>query len=249
VSCNRQATVLHAYFDDELDPVGVLEFEDHLQHCAECSTALERLKSLRRGFSEAQLHSTCPEQLRRNLLQKTHIPSAVPAATHRLWLALAVASVILLVAISTWQAFSTGSRPSQPSLLVAEVVDAHLRSLQPGHTTDVLSSDQHTVKPWFDGKLDFAPPVRDLSSDGFPLQGGRLDVINGRTVAGLVYGRRKHLVSVFVWPTVDPEANPDSGSQQGYQWIRWRRAGMQFFAVSDTGASDLVDLQRLLSNN
>jgi anti-sigma factor RsiW len=97
-----------------------------------------------------------------------------------------------------------------------------------------------------DGKLDFAPPVKDFSTQGFSLQGGRLDVVHGRTVAALVYGRRKHLVSVFVWPAVDRDTQPQSGSEQGYQWISWHKAGMAFFAVSDTAASDLTHLQQLL---
>jgi anti-sigma factor RsiW len=247
VSCNRPATVLQGYFDDELDAVGVIELENHLQQCEMCSTELGRLKSLRSGFSDAQLYSKSPDRLRRDLLRKMNLPSGVPRATSRFWLVLGAASVALLVALGTWQAVSIRARFSQRSLLVAEVVDAHLRSLQPGHMTDVLSSDQHTVKPWFDGKLDFAPPVKELSAEGFPLQGGRLDVINGRTVAALVYGRRKHVVSVFVWPTSDSDSKPDSGSEQGHQWIGWRRGGMQFFAISDTGASDLADLQQLLS--
>jgi anti-sigma factor RsiW len=143
------------------------------------------------------------------------------------------------------------------------VIDAHLRSLQPGHLTDVISTDQHTVKPWFDGKLDFAPPVRDFADQGFPLQGGRLDVVNNRTVAALVYGRRKHFVNVFIWPVSaaangndkslaneasnEKDATPESGSRQGYQWIEWRKNGMDFYAVSDTAPADLQELQRLLT--
>jgi anti-sigma factor RsiW len=129
----------------------------------------------------------------------------------------------------------------------AEMIDAHLRSLQSGHLTDVTSTDQHTVKPWFDGKLDFSPPVRDFANDGFPLQGGRLDVLHGRTIAALVYGRRKHVVNVFVWPTSERDVAPRSGSQLGYQWVDWRKGGMEFCAISDTPASDLDQLQRLIA--
>jgi len=247
VNCDRQATVLHAYFDDELDPVDVLEFENHLQQCAECSQALERLKSLRSEFRDPEFYHHCPERLREALLREKTPSPGVRTATHRFWIALAVAAGLLLMAMGAWQVFSARSRAMQDSLLASEVVDAHLRSLQPGHLIDVLSSDQHTVKPWFDGKLDFAPPVRDFSAQGFPLQGGRLDVVHGRTVAALVYGRRKHLVSVFVWPAVDADMQPQSGSQQGYQWISWHKAGMVFFAVSDTAASDLAQLQQLLA--
>src|SRR5262249_17138464 len=137
-------------------------------------------------------------------------------------------------------------RVSEENPFTSAVVDAHLRSLQPGHLTDVVSTDQHTVKPWFDGKLDFAPPVRDLSTQGFPLQGGRLAVVRGRTVAVLVYGRRKHIINVFIWPTSEKDEAPRSGSQLGYNWIDWRKAGMELCAVSDVSASDLEELQRLL---
>jgi anti-sigma factor RsiW len=113
---------------------------------------------------------------------------------------------------------------------------------------DVISTDQHTVKPWFDGKIDFAPPVRDFTEQGFPLQGGRLDVVDNRAVAALVYGRRKHVVNVFIWPTSEKDMAPRIGSIQGYQWIDWRKQGMQFYAVSDTAAPDLDQLQRLFSN-
>ena len=112
---------------------------------------------------------------------------------------------------------------------------------------DVPSSDQHTVKPWFAGKLDFAPPVRDFAEQGFPLQGGRLDVIRGRSVAVLVYGRRKHVINVFVWPRGEKDLAPQSGSQLGYQWIDWRKSGMELCAVSDVSAGDLSELQRLLA--
>jgi anti-sigma factor RsiW len=132
-------------------------------------------------------------------------------------------------------------------VLAAEIVDAHLRSLQPGHLTDVVSTDQHTVKPWFDGKLDFSPPVQDFTDQGFPLQGGRVDVVHGRSVAALVYARRKHSVNVFVWPTDEKDDTPRFGSQQGYQWIDWRKGGMEFCAVSDAAPSALEQLQRLFT--
>jgi anti-sigma factor RsiW len=132
----------------------------------------------------------------------------------------------------------------------AEMIDAHIRSLQPGHLTDVASSDQHTVKPWFDGKLDFAPPVKDFSDEGFPLIGGRLDVLGGRNVAALVYARRKHFVNVFVLPTKEPDTpiHPP-GSRQGFNWVHWRYKGMEFCAVSDVSDSDLHELAQLIRSS
>jgi RNA polymerase sigma-70 factor (ECF subfamily) len=116
-----------------------------------------------------------------------------------------------------------------------------------GHLTDVVSADQHTVKPWFDGRLDFSPPVRDFADQGFPLQGGRLDVVDNRSVAALVYGHRKHLVNVFVWPTTEKDAAPRGGSRRGYQWVDWRKNGMEFCAVSDSALSDLEEIPHLFT--
>jgi anti-sigma factor RsiW len=147
-----------------------------------------------------------------------------------------------------WRIASVNRADGGETLMASKIVDAHLRSLQPGHLEDVISTDQHTVKPWFDGKVDFAPPVCDFAEQGYPLQGGRLDVVDNRTVAALVYGRRKHIVNVFIWPTSEKDAAPRAGSIQGYQWIDWRKQGMEFYAVSDAAAPDLQQLQRLFSN-
>jgi anti-sigma factor RsiW len=161
------------------------------------------------------------------------------------WFALA-AALILAFLIGVRLLSGPSGRSGQTELASA-IVDAHLRSLQPGHLEDVISTDQHTVKPWFDGKVDFAPPVRDFTSDGFPLQGGRLDVVEGHQVAALVYGRRKHIVNVFVWPASGSDTQPQSGSQLGYNWIDWRKGGMEMYAVSDVSLSDLSELHKLLS--
>jgi anti-sigma factor RsiW len=133
--------------------------------------------------------------------------------------------------------------------VATQVLDAHLRSLQLNHLTDVASTDQNTVKPWFVGKLDFAPPVAAFAAEGFPLVGGRLDVVGGRAVAALVYNRRKHVVNLFVWPSEEADAAPRSGMQRGYSWIRWTRDGMSFWAASDAAASDLGELFRLVSRS
>jgi anti-sigma factor RsiW len=162
------------------------------------------------------------------------------------WRWLAAAAAILLVTGVAWFAVPHFRSMGPESVTSAEVIDAHIRSLQAGHLTDVASTDQHTVKPWFDGRLDFIPPVHDFTDEGFPLIGGRLDVLGERNVAALVYGRRKHFINVFVWPTKDSDTpiHPP-GSRQGYQWVHWRHQGMEFCAISDVSAQDLHELAQL----
>jgi anti-sigma factor RsiW len=154
--------------------------------------------------------------------------------------------VVTLLA-APWLAFRETRRDTAEGTLAAAALDAHLRSLQLGHLTDVVSTDAHTVKPWFEGKLSYAPPVVDLAAEGFPLIGGRLDVVEGRTIAALVYARRKHVVSVFVWPSEGaPETAPRSAARQGYAWIQWSHAGMRYWVVSDVAPAEQEELSRLL---
>jgi anti-sigma factor RsiW len=249
MSCDRTDGVLHGYFDNELDPLGATEFERHLAQCAECTQALEALKSLRSSINTVNLYQKTPGSLRKKVLtdpNSSRPASIVPAASTP-WQWLAIAAALLLFGITGWQVITVHRGNDKEAVLAAEVVDAHLRSLQPGHLTDVISSDQHTVKPWFNGKLDFSPPVRDFAEQGFTLLGGRLDVVHGRAIAALVYGRRKHFVNVFVWPTSGNDTSSHSGSQQGYQWIEWRKGGLEFCAVSDAAPADLEQLQRLFA--
>jgi anti-sigma factor RsiW len=248
--CDRAGSIVHGYFDNELDAMGAAEFERHLEQCSECIYALEDMESFRSSMSLARLYERAPAPLRNKILASlgTELPvAAFPSRT--VWRWLAVAAAILLTTYASWRVTSLGRSGSYETVLAAEIVDAHLRSLQPGHLTDVISTDQHTVKPWFDGKLDFSPPVQDFADQGFPLQGGRLDVVHGQAVAALVYVRRKHFVNVFVWPTDEKDRAPSSGSQQGYQWLEWRKGGMEFCAVSDAPPSALEQLQILFTSN
>jgi anti-sigma factor (TIGR02949 family) len=250
MSCNFSHTMIHGYIDGELDAVRAAEFERHLEECPECVTALQSQESLRSSLQRAQLYEKAAPQLREKVLAGLRSAAPIPISSRprpvvAQWLA--VAAALLLLLYSGWRLIPGLSEKNNQTALAAQIVDAHLRSLEPGHLTDVVSTDQHTVKPWFDGKLDFAPPVQDLANDGFPLAGGRLDVVGGRTVAALVYARRKHFVNVFIWPTSDRDTAPRSGAQQGYHWITWQKNGMAFWAVSDAAASDLDDFQRLLS--
>lgn len=252
MSCELTQAVLHGYIDGELDAARAAEFERHLPSCPECVAALEQQETLRTSLQRANLYERAPATLRRKLSaelsRSTPVPVPIVAASRApSWTGLALAAAFLLAAFLGWRLIPGLRANSGESTYASAMVDAHLRSLQPGHLEDVISTDQHTVKPWFDGKLDFAPPVRDLAGDGFPLQGGRLDVVHGRTVAVLVYARRKHLINVFVWPTAERDTSPQSGSQLGYNWVDWRKGGMEMCAVSDVNATDLNALQNLLA--
>jgi anti-sigma factor RsiW len=249
VSCELTTSVLHGYIDGELDAARAADFERHLLSCPQCTSALETQEVLRATIERAGLYERAPVALRRKIEEQYRKPVGVAPFKARVrptqWLALA-AALILAFLIGVRLLPGPGGRRGQTELASA-IVDAHLRSLQSGHLEDVISTDQHTVKPWFDGRVDFAPPVRDLATGGFPLQGGRLDVVQGHPVAVLVYGRRKHVINVFIWPTAEPDAGPQSGSQLGYNWVDWRKAGMEMRAVSDVTPSDLDELRKLLS--
>jgi len=251
VTCDLSQTRLHAYFDGELDALGAAEFERHLESCPDCDTRLAAEEKLRNAFAGAQLYTRAPESLRRKLqiaLPQAAIPPEVrdpkPAVANS-WRWLAIAATVILSVFLGTQYLQRLNHNSQQQAMAAVIVDAHLRSLQPGHLEDVISTDQHTVKPWFDGKIDFAPPVRDFANDGFPLLGGRLDVIDSRTAAALVYGRRKHIVNVFVEKAQPGDSLDASGELQGYHWVAWQQNGFTFTAVSDTAYGDLDQLKQL----
>ena len=251
MTCDLTQTRLHAYFDGELDAMGAAEFERHLESCPDCETRLAAEEKLRSALAGAQLYARAPETLRRKL--ETSLPAAaVPryvrdpkASNEKSWRWLAIAASVILAAILGTQYVEKLNRYSQQQAMAAVIVDAHLRSLQPGHLEDVISTDQHTVKPWFDGKIDFAPPVRDFANNGFPLLGGRLDVIDSRTAAALVYGRRKHIVNVFVEKAQPGDSQGASGELQGYHWVSWQQNGFTFTAVSDAAYGDLDQLKQL----
>jgi anti-sigma factor RsiW len=237
--------LVQAEFDRELDAADALRAAQHRQACAECRDAYAQLSATQALLRESAPRYQAPESLRRALragLSVTREPAtslAAPARRH--WgrdglsfgLGAALAASIALLVIT----------PTQPSLL-DRVVAGHVRALQPGHLEDVVSTDQHTVKPWFDGRIDFAPPVKDFAAQGYPLAGARLDYVDGRPVAALVYRRDKHVIDVFVWPAGGAPA-PSGGTAQGYNIVNWRDGGMTFWAVSDVERTQLDDFAAL----
>jgi len=249
LNCEFAQSTVHAYFDGELDAVSSADFGEHLEICAECKAELKEISALHKRLQESDLFEQASprmvDRIRKQIAQETNgRPSKIISFRRAFFIpafgALAAAAAVLAV-------FFVFQYHNHSTQTTAELIDAHVRSLQPGHLTDVLSTDQHTVKPWFDGKLDFIPPVADYSEQGFPLVGGRLDVVDGHTVAALVYSRRKHFVDLFIWPARESERLSDnSGSRQGYNWMTWRSGDMQFCLVSDAAATDLRDLKDLM---
>ena len=249
MNCELAETTIHGYFDGELDAVRSAEFEQHLEHCSRCQSVLEGLESLRTNLQQGNLYEPASPELREKLLRQIagetcEVRSENGSAFKR-WFLPAFGTLAAAAALIAIVLFVMPS--STQSTLTAELIDAHVRSLQPGHLFDVQSTDQHTVKPWFDGKIDFIPPVSDFTAQGFPLVGGRLDVVDGHNVAVLVYGRRKHLINVFIWPRRAKETSAEgSGSRQGYNWVAGESGDMQIYLVSDAGLSDLRELKSLI---
>jgi anti-sigma factor RsiW len=249
VRCDFADSLLQGYFDGELSAPSAAEFERHLQHCAHCPVELVDLDLLRERLQLAQLYEVAPVSLRKKIRAGLRPVAPTTAMSQPLlWHWLAAVAALLLLVIAGWRVSPMLRTDDYQSELAEEIVDAHVHSLQPGHLTSISSNDEQAVKGWFQGRLTFALPALDFANDGFTLQGGRLDVIEDRSVAVLVYARTGHLINVFIWPTRERDTSARLGSRQGYQWIDWRKGKIEFCAVSDAPTPDLLQLHRLFTN-
>ncbi|HWI59651.1 MAG TPA: anti-sigma factor [Bacillota bacterium] len=252
MNCQTMAELLHGYLDKELDLVRSLEAEQHLKECPACLRRCQEHQALRGGLGAQALYFEAPAGLTRRVRTAVRQASRAEAPRTRRswdldwlwvrWLApVALAGLMILVALP-WLA-----GPSAESRLSGEIISAHVRSLQANHLTDVASSDQHTVKPWFNGKVTFSPPVVDPAAQGFPLVGGRLDVVEGQPVAALVYQRRKHFINLFIWPSNRSRGTREEFlAQRGYNVVHWAKGGMDYWAVSDVGRGELQEFAHLV---
>jgi anti-sigma factor RsiW len=241
MTCGETAILLHALLDGELDAGHASEVEAHVEHCPRCAAQLRAYRELQQAMPAAQLHFTAPASLRQRI--EKALPTAAPqrASSRRSVLK----GFVMGTALSTAMAASlvvAVFRADQDQRVLGDVVSAHVRSLQANHLTDVQTSDQHTVKPWFNGKVDIAPPVVDLTAKGFTLLGGRLDYIDGQAVASIVYRRRRHVINLFVTQGAPSESHGAKlQTIQGYNIRRWTAQGLEFFAISDINGEELQE--------
>ena len=242
MSCEDVERDLDAYLDRELDAQAGTAARAHLTECAACRRRVAERQTLSR-LVRATPHYSASDRLRARVLGQTTRPKSVRRILT--WAAAAALFMSVGTGIALWRL-----EAMRGDALAQAVVDSHVRSMMANHLFDVESRDQHTVKPWFLGKLDFAPPVVDLASIGFPLVGGRLDYLGGRPVAALVYERRKHTMNVFVSPRPD-DAYADAyvRSVRGFHIHHWIRDGMSFWAVSDLNDTELTQFARALQSS
>ena len=245
---NHPVDWLEAYLDEELEAAQAAELERHLADCAECSAALARLREQKTRLRAEAPYFDAPAGLERRLRAALRRPAAQDGgrATARElpWRWMAVAAALLLAVSVSWNVLQWRSRTAADRL-AAEVLTGHIRSLIGDHLLDVASTDQHTVKPWFAGKLDFSPEVKDLAAEGFPLVGGRVDYLAGRRVAALIFRRRQHVLNLFTWPDAASAGVEALMTRDGYHLLHWTEGGMTYWAVSDAAAAELERLKEL----
>jgi anti-sigma factor RsiW len=236
--CEETEILLHALIDGELDAGHARELEDHIAGCPRCAAQLLSYRQMSKAVARTDLRYTAPPELRRRIeasLPKTQAPNR--RAVLR---GFAMGSAVSAIAATGLVAIVL--RGDDEQRIMSEVVSAHLRSLQAGHLTDVLSTDQHTVKPWFNGKLDVAPPVVDLTAQGFTLIGGRLDYVDTRPTGAIIYRRRSHVINLFVAQTASAKRHPAKPETiQGFNIRRWSERGLNYWAVSDLAADELAE--------
>jgi anti-sigma factor RsiW len=268
MNCEEATKLMDGYLDGELDPITSQAIEQHLRDCRNCDQAYQTHGSLIRAIGNATPYYKAPAELRERIQsslqqevaerptrtftrgaqflrpRKEPGPQTVFWGTPWNWLGLAAA--VIAAAIIAFNLAPKLQQPGADQLLATQLIAGHVRSLMANHLTDVASSDQHTVKPWLDTKLDFAPAVVDLSQKGFPLIGGRLDYLDNRPVAALVYQRRKHFINLFVWPAAgDAPKTTKALTRQGYQLLHWVDRDLNYWAVSDVNANDLQTFKQL----
>lgn len=250
MNCKTTRDLLPAHLDQELGVPETIEIERHLQDCSACQEERAQQVELRDTVKKHATYYALPDGLEARI--RAALPHEAKQPKERMrwnwnprWVNFGAAFATLFAV--AWSMTMYLSVPSADELLADEVISSHVRSLMVNHLADVASSDQHTVKPWFNGKLDFSPTVTDFTAEGFPLVGGRLDYVDRRPVAALVYRHRLHLINVYEWPAAGEAPQPvRTLSRQGYHALHWVEAGMVYWVVSDLNPRELMDLVQIL---
>ena len=242
LDCTVCQTQLHGYLDQELDPATATQVAAHLSACAECARLHEQAKLLKVSVQRHAPYYRAPASLTASVFA-ADTPAPGFIRRWQKWLAPGFSAAALALAMVLYVATPGSEQP-----LIDEAVSSHVRSLMGEHLNDVVSSDRHTVKPWFTGKLDFSPPVSDYSAQGFPLLGGRLDYLQHQTTAALSYGHGKHIINVFILPTSEADKAVQSQSLRGFNVVSWQASYMRFVLVSDVEKAELEALGQLLRN-
>jgi anti-sigma factor RsiW len=243
MECKDVRTLIPRYVDDELPTEARQATLSHIDGCPDCRKLAAEELGWHKAVRQAGTYHRAPDALRRRVEQIAR-RNRSPGFGIRPW-AMAASVLLAIVLSSGGTAFWMNSRESEQSL-TGEMVDSHVRSLLASHLTDIASSDQHTVKPWFHGRLDYAPPVIDTTAEGFPLVGGRLDYVGHRLVSALVYRRDKHPINLFVFPTQEPDGMSGAMTRNGYNILHWTARGFAFWAVSDLNAAELRDFEKVI---
>ncbi|WP_432216678.1 anti-sigma factor family protein [Pseudomonas kribbensis] len=241
LDCTACQTQLHGYLDQELDPAMAANVTAHLALCAACKHLYAEAKVLKISVKRHAPYYPAPESLVASVLAAVAPAPPSPFERWRKWFAPAFSAASLALAMVLYVATPGSEQP-----LMDEAVSSHVRSLMGAHLNDVVSSDRHTVKPWFTGKLDFSPPVIDYSAQGFPLLGGRLDYLQHQTTAALSYGRAKHIINVFILPTTEADKPTQSQTIRGFNVVSWQAGHMRFVLVSDVEKGELETFGKLL---
>ncbi|MHB8530911.1 MAG: anti-sigma factor family protein [Caulobacteraceae bacterium] len=242
-ACPDKRLLLNALVDGELDAANAAALEGHVARCGACAAELAEIRGVAGVLAGADLTFAPPAGLEARVLaalEREDRAPRPPPARRRGWEGVVAGAGMTALAASL--ALFAFMAPAGPNI-ASEVVESHVRSLQVQHLVDVPTSDRHVVKPWFDGKIDFAPPVVDLAGQGFPLVGGRLDYLGRRPVAALVYRHGPHVINLFVWPGRAPTV-PATIHKDGYTLIRWGRGDLNFWAVSDVDPAALARFQK-----
>jgi anti-sigma factor RsiW len=248
MDCMSIRDQMHAYLDQELDLPGVVAIDRHLASCPECKAIFVQMSELQSGLRKHAVRYSAPNGLAERIRARiaasgagTRAETPAPAQRSpwfRHWFQLGAA--VAAATVMTWTTATLYYAPVQDELISEQVFAAHARSVLTDRLSDVASSDQHTVKPWLSSRLDFSPPVADLAGAGFPLVGGRVDYVNSRPVAALVYRHRQHWIDLFVWPDAkSSRPSPEALAKNGFNVLRWTDAGMTFWAISDVNAAEL----------